>query len=481
VDDSIRFNPPEHEGILDLPFTLPQVAAYAAGGLATATGLLTDHTLAGLASGLLGLGVATIPWGEYRLVEWVPTIYRYADRRITGRCRYLEGGKFPGPLSDTKLLAEDGGIAVVRRGSMFTAAVAATSSSPALQDDDVLAADIATWAGIQRQVSLPSNHVARLTWVESAGPADPLGAIRWFNDNVSVPDEHGFAVTYRDAIGETSGAVVHRIYLTVSLDAKRAPTARAIKSNGGGELGAYRVLSRTVDWLVGELHVGRRTARAMAPAELRTVVRSRFDPAKTPTMAMLGDTASWTPAADFDGSRCYIAEGHHHITAKVIGLPEYNVEPDFLWPLLTASDHYRTVACVMDTRDPRKALASTERGVVTSGTFGDLKTRWGFEKTLRTNKKEAAAAVREEEMSHGHTAIEISMLVSVSSSPAAMCTCDLARRHPRIDPECLALIDAEQAYAEVETDAALSHVDLQRRWGQQRESFLGTLSLGRRA
>lgn len=461
--DSVKFNPPIHGRTLGIPnASNASVISMGSGVLTMLGGIGLGHPILGLEMAAVGATAALVQIGEYRMAEWVPILARHGRERITGRYRYLEDGSFPAPLDDTAILAwpiEDETVAVVRRGSTYSMVLECTSRSPTLADDHEIDSSIEAWADLQRQICLPSNHIARLSWVESAGPSDPLGAIRWYEKNLAIPEDHEFAEGYKEAISEASCAVTHVIHLMAQLDIRRKATARAVRASGGGDLGACRVLERTVDWFRGKLHGMQRDSKMLTPDALRVVCRKRFDPGLSPSLAMLGKTAKWNPGGTLDAWDHYRADGFHHITAKVV-LPEHPVGTDFLWPLLMSSEHYRTVACVIDTTDPRKAISSTERDVTTSSMVGEVRERSGVMPTLRSLKKDQAASEREEEISAGHRGVTVGMYVSVSAKT---------------------LEDAEVAYADIETDASLSSIDLQRRYGQQRDSFLCTLPLGRRA
>jgi hypothetical protein len=102
----VRYGPLEPQGPRPVrTITWPQYIGFLI--LAAVFSILATSSRTGMAAIMFILsGVALFfRIGEYRPVEWVVPLARWARQRVSRRRFYIEGATLPGPLADSVLLA----------------------------------------------------------------------------------------------------------------------------------------------------------------------------------------------------------------------------------------------------------------------------------------------------------------------------------------------------------------------------------------
>ncbi len=152
------------------------------------------------------------------------------------------------------------------------------------------------------------------------------------------------------------------------------------------------------------------------------------------------------------------ADGTWHATYWVAEWPRTDAGPDFLGPLLLCAEIRRTMSVVMEPLGPIEASRKAEQARTADIADSELRRRGGFLATARRRKEEEILARREVELADGHAQYRFSGYVTVSAP----------------DPDTL-----EEACGRVEQAAGQAGLELRRCYGDQANTFMCTLPLGR--
>jgi hypothetical protein len=151
-------------------------------------------------------------------------------------------------------------------------------------------------------------------------------------------------------------------------------------------------------------------------------------------------------------------DGTWHTTYWVSEWPRTDVGPDFLGPLLLPSEIRRAVSLVMEPLGPIEASRKVEQARTADVADAELRRRGGFLATARRRREEEILVHREVELADGHAPYRFSGYVTVSAA----------------DPDAL-----EEACGRVEQAAGQAGLELRRCYGDQANTFMCTLPLGR--
>jgi hypothetical protein len=446
----------------------------------------------------IGVGVATWPIAGRTAEEWAPDAFRHVTLGLRSRAA-------PGPFAGVRLIrvdpstagsdvAADGGGAGIgvfhdRSRRTFTAVLGASDPGFVLLGEDEKAGRISAWSGVLASLAREGSSVHRLQWVERIVPADAAGVPPLVESDDRWPGGASARASYAALVeAESQTTFRHEVLLAVSIHAGRA--ARAVKSAGGAEAGACSVLLREVAALRRRLtDASMDVGAVLSPAVLATVVRDASELRGTKT-AKTAKTAAGSPrgkramsprrahragAQSVESSRAghelrpwpmgvevqwgrLRADGTWHTTYWVAEWPRTDTGPDFLGPLLLSAEARRTMSVVMEPLGPIAASRQAEKARTADIADSELRRRGGFLATARRRREEEILARREIELADGHAQYRFSGYVTVSAP----------------DPEAL-----EEACGRVEQAAAQSGLELRRCYGDQANTFLCTLPLGR--
>jgi hypothetical protein len=151
-------------------------------------------------------------------------------------------------------------------------------------------------------------------------------------------------------------------------------------------------------------------------------------------------------------------DGTWHATYWVAEWPRTDAGPDFLGPLLLSSEIRRTMSVVMEPLGPIEASRKVEQARTADIANAELRRRGGFLATARRQREEEILARREMELADGHAHYRFSGYVTVSAP----------------DPDGL-----EVACSRVVQAAGQAGLELRRCYGDQANTFMCTLPLGR--
>jgi hypothetical protein len=319
---------------------------------------------------------------------------------------------------------------------------------------------VAAWAGVLVSMAREESAVHRVQWVERVVPDGPDPGRRRPRVGDPSPGYDAARASY-DALvaAEAHGARRHEVLLAVSIHTGRA--AKAVKAAGGGDVGACAVLLREVAALRRRLtDASVDVGAVLAPAALAAALRGAYG--ATPPDGALPSTSvdqpwPWPMGVAAEWSRLR-ADDTWHATYWVAEWPRIDVGPDFLGPLLLSSEIRRTVSVVMEPLGPLAASRKVEQARTADIADAELRRRGGFLATARRRREEEIVARRELELADGHAQYRFSGYVTVSAG----------------DPDAL-----EDACGRVEQAAGQAGLELRRCYGDQANTFLCTLPLGR--
>jgi hypothetical protein len=427
---------------------------------------------------VVGVGVATWPIAGRTAEEWAPD----ALRHVTTLGRRSRGG--PGPFVGVRLIrvdpsaptsgmARDGsspGIGVLydRSRRTYTAVLGASDPGFVLLGEDDKVRRVRAWSGVLASLARQGSAVHRVQWVERVVPGTQDAAAMAPVVESALGREgdghHAARTSYAALLdAEASSGAQHEVLVALNIHAGHC--ARDIKSAGGGDAGACSVLLRELAALRRRLtDASIDVGAVLSPEALATVVRDAYDAHRTdpaprtlhrpdedvePWPWPMGVAAEWTRLR---------ADGTWHATYWVAEWPRTDTGPDFLGPLLLSSEIRRTMSVVMEPLGPIEASRKVEKARTTDIADAELRRRGGFLATARRQREEEILLRREVELADGHAQYRFSGYVTVSAG----------------DPDAL-----EESCGRLEQAAGQAGLELRRCYGDQANTFMCTLPLGR--
>lgn len=494
-----RFGPLERRGLI-AGWRGGQIAA-AAAGVALAVWLLSSHPdaprlLGGVGAVGAGLAAAWWPLHGRTAEEWAPTVARWAlspGRRPraagvvskghcagpdgqpclagvpTGADRAPSGPARGGPRSRVwgglRILSAtvppatgELGIVADRQARTWTAVLEVLGHSFALLGGEEKERRVAAWGAVLASFARAQPVVHRLQWVVATIPDDGDAVAAHMATGAVLPPGSLARRSY-SALLDGAGAETtrHEVLLAVQLRAGGAG-GRALRAAGGGDRAAAAVLGREL------VSLRRQLSSADIPVErvldargLAAVIRR----AGRSTQAAGGCPPCGTgwpwPLSCAPEWGCVRTDGAWHATYWIAEWPRTDVGPEFLAPLLLASQR-RTVSVVMEPVDPARAVRRAERARTADIADEKLRRRGGFLTTARRAREAELAGRRETELADGHASFRFAGYVTVTAGER---------------DELMAACDAtEQA-------ASRCGLELRRLYGEQERALACTMPLGR--
>jgi hypothetical protein len=434
----------------------------------------------------IGVAVATWPIAGRTAEQWAPDALRHV--MALGRGSRTGAAPFTGvrligvdpsaPGSDTAAGVLSAGIGVLhdRSRRTFTAVLRASVPGFVLLGEDDKVRHVGAWSGVLASLARDGSAVHRLQWVERVAPGHrPVASARSEPGVAPGGDSSGHAAaraSYEALVeSEAHASFGHDVLLAVCIHAGRS--SRAVKSAGGGDVGACVVLLREVAALRRRLaDASIDMGAVLSPVLLAAALRGAYDTDATsgipaprqerPSRSRSGSQSKEEPwpwpmgvAAEWG---CLRADGTWHTTYWIAEWPRTDVSPDFLGPLLLSSEVRRTVSVVMEPLGPIKASRKVEQARTADIADAELRRRGGFLATARRRREEEVLVHREVELADGHAQYRFSGYVTVSA------------------PDRDAL---DEACGRVEQAAGQAGLELRRCYGDQANTFMCTLPLGR--
>ncbi|MDQ3876986.1 MAG: type VII secretion protein EccE [Actinomycetota bacterium] len=485
-----RFAPLERRGVL-AGLRVSQLVVIASAGLvsvAAARSLSPPGALATFVALVTAAGVVGfVPVSGRTIDEWLPIVASWGLQAVLGRRRFivcLQSGAsrivgdpqpdLPRPLSGIELLSHpvpgaEAAMGVIKdgRAGTFTAVLSVRGKSFALLDAPDKARRLGSWASVLSSLAREGGAVHRIQWVERTvpEPGDEIG--NYLKDNLAVPIDSLIARSYLEVVDD-AGPVTqhHETFVALQIHAGRA--ARAIKSAGGGDVGACEVLRRELTALATKLATAEvRVEGALTPRLVAKAVRTAFDPSCRAQLALVESrdagragtsVVNAGPMAAEATWSAYRTDDSWHRTYWIAEWPRVDAGPDFLAPLLLRTECMRTVAVTMEPVSTLKAIRRVESARTSAAADEELRNRAGFVTTTRRSREHEALASNERDLSDGHAFYQFAGCITVTASSGD---------------------ELERACGEIEEAAGRSLLDLRPMNGQQDVAFTYTLPLCR--
>jgi hypothetical protein len=440
-----------------------------------------------------GLALAFFPLGPFALVEWLPVLLGWPLRGHRWQAAGEELGTFaltaeglvpPGRRPPSVLRGVEVrsaslpgvpalGLLEDRRFRRRVLVVRVRGSGFTLSDTEEQARRIARWGEVLAVLGRVASPIDRVQWIEVAAPEDGAGPKRYLMEEggrrPEVPDP--LLRSYLQLVERAGTVTEHETLVALGLNLSRLRGSREVglvghrlRRAGSGQ--AERLLIQQVQVLAEQLGGEVQVEGVLSPRYLALALRSAFDP-EAPLVRSRAERAGQEGGARPEGiwpSRVVEGVGHlevdgwWHATYRAVELPRAPVGPTFVAPLLLQTTCHRRVAMVIEVQPPASSLRRLERRRTLELVNQQVKARLGFlasaAEELRGSETEAAAR----ELAVGQVLARFALYVTVSGRTAA---------------------ELEAACREVEQQAALAGIELQRCWGEQARAFTFTLPLGR--
>jgi hypothetical protein len=427
----------------------------------------------------LGLVLAFLPVGHFALVEWLPAALGWLVRGHRWQAEGEEVGTFtvtaeglvppgrrrPPFLRGVELRSVSApgipalGLLEDRRCRRRLVVLRVRGSGFTLSDAEEQGRQVARWGEALAALGRASSPIDRVQWIEVAAPEDGDGPKRYLMEAGRRPEVPDPLLRSYLQLLERSGTVMeHETLVALGLNLRR------LRRAGPGE--AERLLLQQVQVLAEQLGGEVQVEGVLSPRYLALALRSAFDP-EARLARSRAERAGQEGGADPEGIwpvRVVERVGHlevdgwWHCTYRAVELPRLPVGPGFAAPLLLQTACHRRVAVVVDVRPPASSLRRVERRRTLEQVNRQVKARLGFlasaAEELRGEETEATAR----ELAMGQVLARFAITVTVSGRTAG---------------------ELEAACREVEQQAALAGIELQRCWGEQLRAFLAALPLCR--
>lgn len=348
----VKFSRLTRRGII-LGLSLPQVIALSVAVAVFVASLYAGGPAALYTAPIWGtaLGLAWVPVGGRKLVEWVPITLHWLLRQALRQTRYRKRIVKPRPAGT---LALPGDAAPLRQyqdpetdavmvhdphGQTLTALLEVTHPSFILLDPGEQERRVHAWGRVL-STACRSTRIARLQVLERTVPDSGSGLAQWWTEH-GHDDDSWVARTYRELI-DRAGPAGERHISTISLSLDMRAAGRAIRTAGGGMKGAAAVLRQQMQTLTTALRTADlKPSDWYTPGQLAIMLRSAYDPEIAATLERSGnigqDLAAAGPVAveeTWDGLR---SDSAHHAVLWISEWPRSLVYPGFLAPVLLSS------------------------------------------------------------------------------------------------------------------------------------------------
>lgn len=480
---TVKFPYRSRRGIL-LGLSLPQL------GLVSCTLALLLLTV--VSTGLIGVVVLAPLWAASgalvairrhgrSLIDWAPTVARYAHRRRTGQTLWLarpvtrprQDGvlHLPGTAASLKVVtpgdSASGAAAVHDPHQQTLTAIARVSSRAfALLDPATQNHNVASWgralAGIAR-----TGHIATVQVLERTVPDSGDALTRHWTQN-GQPQAPVAGQIYSELVASAGPAAApHETYLAISLDLKAA--RRLIRQAGGGLTGAFTVLEQTTASIAQAARsAGLQVTGWLTAREIAAVIRTAYDPGALAALQQWSesgraeaDPAAAGPVVQFEEYDRLATDSARHATYWVENWPRTEIGAGFLHGIMFTAGVRRSLSLIYVPMGLESALRDVQRKKAAIIADANERARRGQVDSEEDSVEYADVKQRERQLIAGHVDVALTGLVTVTA-------------------ETDALLDA--ACAQIETHAVTSGVDLRRLNYQQPDAFaLTALPLARTA
>ena len=394
---------------------------------------------------LLCLTLALVRVGGQSLLEWAPSVWRWARSHSAKRKVWLspltQGSSpppttppLPPPLEGQVILVAGGpdgppaGVVWDRRADTYAATIRVAGRQFALVERGEQESLLAMWGDALAPFCQERGPVVEVRWSEWAAPAG-------MEEQFAYLAEHGIddptdpaVVSYRQLLRSTAPvATRHEVLVTVVIAGGKVK-ARA----GAGDRKAA-----AMDTLVSELlmlrmrleRAGLAASLPLTPAELARALRVRLDPTVIPTLdrrgRSLGDRAGLVEPADGGPLAAtgtwthWRVDGSFHRSFYFREWPRSNVGATWMADLLLYGKAVRSVVVSYQPVPPRVSQRAISRHAAKIESDAEHRRKRGFRVGAHHRRAAQAIDEREEELVAGFSEFEFAGLVSVAAPTVA--------------------------------------------------------------
>jgi len=408
--------------------------------------LLQGGMALGVAVAPMGLAVvmALVRIGGRSLLEWVPSVWRWAGSGgrkgkvwlapLSQASEAVTTPAFPPPLAGQVFIVvgEDTGhpAAVVHdeKADTYAATIRVSGRQFRLIERGEQESLLAMWGDALAPFCQERGPVVEIRWSEWAAPSGMEEQHAYLAEHMIDEPTDPAVISYRQLLRTTAPvATRHEVLVTVVVAAGRVKA----KANGTRERGAV-----AIDTLVNEMamlrlrleRAGLAASAPLSPGELARALRVRLDPTVIPTLdrrgRSLGDRAGLVEPADGGPLAvrttwgCWQVDGSFHRSFYFREWPRSEVGASWMSDLLLYGKSVRTVAVSYQPVPPRVSRQAITRQAAKLESDAEHRRKTGFR--VGADHKRAALSVeeREEELVAGFAEFSYAGLVSVAAPSA---------------------------------------------------------------
>jgi hypothetical protein len=415
-------------------------------GLAIVVGILMLQAgiPLGVAAGpiLTGGVLALVRVGGRSLLEWVPSVWRWA-RSGGGKAKVwlapltassAEASAtppLPPPIDGQVILVageETGrpvGVVHDRKGDTYAASLRVAGRQFALVERGEQETLLAMWGDALAPFCQENGPVVEIRWSEWAAPAGMEEQHAYLAEHMIDDPQDPAVVSYRQLLRATAPvATRHEVLVTVVVSGRRVK-ARSGRP-GDRRAAAEETLLHEVALLRVRLErAGLSASGALSPGELARALRVRLDPTVIPTLdrrgRSLGDRAGLVEPADAGPLAArstwthWQVDGSFHRAFHFREWPRSEVGATWMADLLLYGQAVRTVVVSYQPVPPRVSQRAITRQAAKIESDAEHRRKQGFRVGAQHRRAAQAVDEREEELVAGFSEFEFAGLVSVAA------------------------------------------------------------------
>ncbi|GAA2558729.1 MULTISPECIES: PrgI family protein [Micrococcales] len=427
----VKFSRLTRRGII-LGLSLPQVIAVSIAVLVFVASLYIGGPAALYTAPIWGiaLGLAVVPFGGRKMVEWVPITLHWIWRTRAHQTSYRRKIVKPRPAGT---LALPGDAAALRQyqdkesgaimvhdphAQTLTALLEVTHPSFILLDPGEQERRVHAWGRVL-STTCRSTRIARLQVLERTVPDSGSGLSQWWAEHGN-DDGSWVAQTYRELI-ERAGPAGERHISTISLSLDMRAASRAIRTAGGSLKGAAEVLKQEMHTLTTALRTADlKPSEWYTPGQLAVMLRSAYDPGVAATLERSGtighDLATAGPVAVEETWEGLRSDSAHHAVLWISEWPRSLVYPGFLAPVLLSSGIRRSFTLLCDPIRSDQAARDIRKKKTEYISDATQRQRVGQIEDAQQSAEYQDVLQQEADLTSGHGVIRYTGLIAVSAT-----------------------------------------------------------------
>jgi hypothetical protein len=390
---------------------------------------------------VVGMALALVRIGGRSLLEWVPSVWRWARSRGSGAKVWLAPltrasapepvtPPLPPPLRGQVILvaaesdAVPAAVVLDRKGDLYAATIRVAGRQFALVERGEQENLLAMWGDALAPFCQESGPVVEVRWSEWAAPAGMEEQFAYLAEHGIDDPQDPAVLSYRELLRSTAPvATRHEVLVTVVISGGK------VKTRAGGanrKAAAIETLLSEVLMLRMRLErAGLTASPPLSPPELARALRVRLDPGVIPTLdrrgRSLGDRAGLVEPADGGPLAAtgtwthWRVDGSFHRAFYFREWPRSEVGATWMSDLLLYGKAVRSVVVSYQPVPPRVSQRAITRQAAKLESDAEHRRKTGFRVGAHHRRAALAVEEREEELVAGFSEFEFAGLVTVSA------------------------------------------------------------------